>query len=250
MGFVTRERKEWLHDIDLAWIADAGTDMIGIGASGVLGGSIIVHGKDGHAGYPHRADNAVHKLIELASALRKYEAISEAKRSRASAPPESPHSNVWGRFNITILSAGTKTNVIPEQAEAGFDLRFLPEENKEDAIAEFDRFFKRTVEILDIDAQYSIVYGHEGYLQPMSPTIERFGDRVMDALGKKIPYGAELGGNDGPFLFDMEIPTICFAPIESDSRFHMANEFIRIDTLDKMSAVVCEVFCNWEKIGE
>jgi acetylornithine deacetylase/succinyl-diaminopimelate desuccinylase-like protein len=72
--------------------------------------------------------------------VRNYREIRENKISIAPAPEQSPRQKVWGRFSITMLNAGVKTNVIPDRAEACFDIRFLPEENRADVEAEFSTF--------------------------------------------------------------------------------------------------------------
>ena len=245
LGYVTEHHRDWLSGVTLSWIADSSTAFVGIGSSGVLGGKITAFGKGGHAGYPHQADNAVHLLIELLSAIKEYEKISQQRRSKADAPPESPFDKIWGRFNITMLDAGIKTNVIPEKAQAGFDLRFLPEEKREDIEMLFRLFFESTAQLLGINAEFSFIYGHEGYLQEITPAIERFREHVRQVWGDEISFAAELGGNDGPFTFNLGIPTISFGPIEADTCFHMPNEFVRPGTLEKMVQVTRKMLCGW-----
>ncbi len=243
LGFITKNYADWLKDVSLAWIADSSTEFVGIGSSGVLGGKIVVHGKGGHAGYPHKANNAVHRLLEFLTEIREYEKIAAQKRSVAKSPPNCPYPEVWGRFSITMLSAGVKTNVIPETAEARFDLRFLPEEKRDDVKKEFKNFFEKIREKTGIDARLEFLYGHQGYLQEITPAVERFRAKIERAF-EDIGFAAELGGNDGPFLHNLGIPTIAFGAIDSDSRFHMPDEFIRIETLKKMVEAIKEVYTN------
>jgi len=241
LGYVAKNRSEWLAQSAMAWIADSSNELIGIGSSGVLGGKIVVRGRGGHAGYPFRADNAVHRLFELMTELRKYSNIHEQKKSSAASPPGSPFPNIWGRFSITMLSAGVKTNVIPETAEACFDLRFLPETKRTDAESEFTRFFKECLVKTDVKADMNFTYGHEGYLQPVIPRIEKFNDRISSHFGE-LGFAAELGGNDGPFLFNLGIPTVAFGAIDRDANFHTPNEFMRLESLDKMTTAIGEVY--------
>ncbi len=241
LGYVAKNRKGWLAQSAMAWIADSSNELIGIGSSGVLGGKIVVHGKGGHAGYPFRADNAVHRLFDLMTELRKYTAIHEQKKSTAASPPGSPFPNIWGRFSITMLSAGVKTNVIPDTAEACFDLRFLPEAKRADAENEFRRFFLECLAKTDVKADMNFLYGHEGYLQPITPRIENFKERISAHFGD-LEFAAELGGNDGPFLFNLGIPTVAFGDIDRDAHFHIPNEFMRLEILDKMTAAIREFY--------
>ncbi len=247
LGYVTENCKKFFEDVKLAWIADSAITFVGIGSSGVLGGKITVHGIGGHAGYPFAADNAVERLFDLMTFLRNYREIREKKISIASAPDQAPRSNVWGRFSITMLNAGVKTNVIPDRAEACFDIRFLPEETRAEVEAEFSEFFAQCVANANVRADLTFIYGHEGYLQEITPVIEEFRGLVASAFGS-VGFAAELGGNDGPFIFHLGIPTISFGVISHDSRFHMNNEFIRITDLNKMVQAIRNVYSSDIKI--
>ncbi|MFT8463677.1 succinyl-diaminopimelate desuccinylase [Acetobacter persici] len=88
-------------------------DMIKIGRRGSLNAHIVVEGVQGHVAYPHRADNPVHKLLSVLSALR-----------------ETPLDNGSDWFEpsslqITSMDVGnTATNLIPAKAEARLNIRF------------------------------------------------------------------------------------------------------------------------------
>jgi succinyl-diaminopimelate desuccinylase len=98
---------------DAAVVVDASPAFVSIGASGVMWGKVIVKGKQGHAGYPHLAKNAIDQAIPFLWRLSKYSAIRQRVKSRIPAPPGSPHKQIWGRFSLTMLNAGEKENIIP-----------------------------------------------------------------------------------------------------------------------------------------
>ncbi|MDF2119338.1 succinyl-diaminopimelate desuccinylase [Roseiarcaceae bacterium H3SJ34-1] len=88
-------------------------DMIKIGRRGSLSGSITVHGRQGHVGYPHLADNPVHHLVRIATALR--------------ATPLDNGTPHFDASNLEITSFDTgnpAVNVIPDEARAAFNIRF------------------------------------------------------------------------------------------------------------------------------
>jgi succinyl-diaminopimelate desuccinylase len=88
-------------------------EMIKTGRRGSLNASIIVHGKQGHAAYPHRAENPIHQLIALLGALTG-ERLDEGN---AVFEPTS--------LQVTTIDVGnTATNVIPGQASASLNIRF------------------------------------------------------------------------------------------------------------------------------
>jgi succinyl-diaminopimelate desuccinylase len=49
---------------------DALGDMMKIGRRGSLSGRIVVHGVQGHVGYPHLADNPIPRLVAILTALK------------------------------------------------------------------------------------------------------------------------------------------------------------------------------------
>ena len=92
---------------------DALGDMIKIGRRGSLSGSIVVHGKQGHVGYPHLADNPVHHIVRLATALK-----------ATPLDAGTPHFDA-SNLEVTSIDTGNKAvNVIPAEARALFNIRF------------------------------------------------------------------------------------------------------------------------------
>lgn len=116
---------------DAALVLDADPENLYLGANGLIWGKITVKGKQGHAGYSYKAKNAIVETINLLSALDVYKKRVEKKESFLHAPPEAPKQNIWGRFNVTVIKAGEKENIIPGICEVRFDRRLLPEESIE-----------------------------------------------------------------------------------------------------------------------
>jgi len=92
---------------------DALGDMIKIGRRGSLTGRLVVHGKQGHVGYPHLADNPLHHMVRLLAALR--------------ATPLDTGTDHFDPSNLEITTVDTgnaATNVIAAEARATFNIRF------------------------------------------------------------------------------------------------------------------------------
>lgn len=88
-------------------------EIIKIGRRGSLSASIAVPGVQGHAAYPHLADNPVHKLIGLLHALVTHR-LDEGNR--------------WfqpSSLQVTSIDVGNPaTNVIPAMATAKLNIRY------------------------------------------------------------------------------------------------------------------------------
>jgi len=228
---------------DRVIVIDAAPDFVGIGASGVIGGEIIVKGRGGHAGRPFVAINPVHLAIRIADDLLTGFAQQHASCvSVIPSPPGSPVPKVWGRFSITIMRAGEKHNVIPDKAVLGFDIRFIPEEEKDRVISKF------LAAVSSIAARYGAnveVNIHET-LNPgwMTDPDHEFVSEVLDSYEKFFGnrrVAGSLGGNDGFIFARKGIPTVSLGTIGLDSRAHADLENVEEEIVIKIRDLLVDL---------
>lgn len=233
---------------DAAVVVDAGPSVVSIGASGLLWGKVTVKGKQGHAGYPHLAKNAIHEAIPFLERLSKYSKIRERVRSKIPAPPGSPYKQIWGRFSLTMLSAGAKENIIPGECEARFDLRVCPDEEYENAKKGLDRYFEKLRSSMKVQAtlEYTLQNASNYWIDQKHPLVRLFSRAANEAFGQKIPVAGELGGNDGHYLAKVGIPVVSFGPIRDDCHFHGVDEFVYLRDLEQVKKALVNVVCNWD----
>ncbi|SNB64395.1 succinyldiaminopimelate desuccinylase [Arboricoccus pini] len=87
-------------------------DMMKIGRRGSLTGRLSVYGRQGHVGYPHRADNAAHRLVAMLASLL----AQPLDAGNAFFEPSS--------LQVTTIDIGNAaTNVVPGLARAVFNIR-------------------------------------------------------------------------------------------------------------------------------
>jgi len=215
-------------DGDGAVILDASPDMVSVGASGVIWGRIVVKGKQGHAGYPHEAHNAIEASLPFLNDLREYSKIREKVRSRILAPPGSPHKYIWGRFSLTVLKAGEKENIIPGLCEARFDLRVCPDEDYRTTRKNLEEYFERLVALHKIDATLELPKHRFSnyYTDAKHPLVKNFQKAASIAAKKRLKVCGELGGNDGHFFAKKGIPVVSFGTSRIECNFHGADEFV------------------------
>jgi succinyl-diaminopimelate desuccinylase len=118
----TKKVLEWLQArgeaIDAAIVGEPTSaailgDMIKIGRRGSMTGRLTVLGVQGHTAYPHLADNAAHRLVEMLALLT----AAELDRGSEHFPPST--------LQIATIDVGNRaSNVIPGKAEAVFNIRF------------------------------------------------------------------------------------------------------------------------------
>ncbi len=211
-------------------ILDAGPERLYLGASGIIWGKITVEGKQGHAGYPFKAKNAIDEAIKLLVAFESYKNAVEKKESILYAPPEAPRQRVWGRYTVTMIKAGEKENVIPGTCEVRFDRRLIPEEPVEQAEKELSDFFQKAVGKTGCKASLEIIYKLPGYHTPKDLVfVQTVSENIKKTVGQSLPFAGELGGNDGTFFAKNGIPVICYGTIRADTHYHGVDEFVYLE---------------------
>ncbi|PVX26930.1 MAG: hypothetical protein CW716_04940 [Candidatus Bathyarchaeum sp.] len=224
---------------DAALIVDAGPENLFLGASGIIWGKVTVNGKQGHAGYPFNAKNAVNEAVKLMAEFENYKKMVEQKRSVLQAPPGSPNKFVWGRYSVTMVIAGEKENVIPGNCEFRFDRRLLPEEPIDQAVTELEKFFESAVNKTGVDASLELVNRQQGYHTPQElPFVQTVSESIKKTTGESLPFAAELGGNDGSFFAKNGIPVVCYGTIRADTRYHGVDEFVYLQDIQKTKDLV------------
>jgi succinyl-diaminopimelate desuccinylase len=217
---------------DVALILDTGPERLYLGASGIVWGKITVEGKQGHAGYPFKAKNAIDEVIKVLAALKPYKKAVEKKESILHAPPDAPRRFVWGRYTVTMIKAGEKENVIPGTCEVRFDRRLLPEEPVEQAEKELRVFFQKAVEKTGCEASLEITNKQQGYYTSKDLVfVQTVSENIKKTIGQSLPFAAELGGNDGSFFAKNGIPVVCWGTIRADTHYHGADEFVYLEDI-------------------
>ncbi len=95
---------------------DCLSDMIKVGRRGSLTGTLIVHGTQGHVGYPHLAKNAIHTLTTILYGLQNLELDKGNVYFDASSLQV-----------VDISTPHPAVNLIPGVAQATFNIRFSSE---------------------------------------------------------------------------------------------------------------------------
>ncbi len=242
LGYVARRLGKKLSKSAGAFVPDAGMDSVSFGSCGLVFGKMTVKGKPGHASVPFENKNPVDGLASLLVELRRFRAIREKTLSKFNSRLGKP---MFGRFTVTMLSAGVKENVIPATATAKFDLRLNPEEKAAPAISSLEKFFQDACGRLGIDAELEITSANEGcFSDPDSPMVLATKRAAQKAFKKKFGLCVGFGGTDAPALVSLGVPTALFGPIANDCGYHGPDEFIRISDLEKMADLIYELICT------
>jgi succinyl-diaminopimelate desuccinylase len=170
---------------------DAVGDEIKIGRRGSLNGELIVKGKQGHAAYPHVADNPLPKLARMLDRLATLKLDSGTDRFEPS------------HIAITIVSVpNTASNVIPGQARAVFNIRYNDAHTRakmEQRIAECCK-----AAAAEVGAQYSLTFSGTGdvFLTKPGPLVEAMANAAREVTGRSANLTTTGGTSDARFIKD------------------------------------------------
>ncbi|WP_455364209.1 M20 family metallopeptidase [[Eubacterium] cellulosolvens] len=230
---------------DWGIVLDSTPLSVGIGASGVVWGKITFTGAQGHAAFPHKLKNPIDLALPVLNDLRKFSKVRERIRSRLPAQRGSPFKNVWGRFTFTMVNAGIKENVIPQQCEARFDMRICPEESLNSAKMGLKKYFTKLIRRHKIKGSLKFLNGWSSYHTDLHhPLVKRFTFAVEKTTGKKVETIGLLVANDGRFFAAKKIPTVSFGVLREECRYHGIDEFVYLKDIELVKNILVNFFTS------
>ena len=219
---------------------DALGDMIKIGRRGSISGIVTVNGVQGHAAYPHLADNPVRGIVTLVEAL-----MSPAyDEGTADFQPTN--------LEVTTIDVGNPaTNVIPAKALAAFNIRFNDTWTAETIQAEihnrldraaFDTRF-RTGREDPID--YELVWRDRPspvFLTRDEKLIDTLSGSISAVTGRKPGLSTSGGTSDARFIKD-HCPVVEFGLV--GKTMHMVDERVALDDLETLTRIYERFLQDW-----
>lgn len=207
----------YLSDAVAIVIGEPTNNKISISSKGTLWLEIEVLGKTSHAAYPKEGINAVDIMLELYDLLK--------------ASIKGPTDEVLGESTVamTLISAGIKTNMIPDKCNAAFDLRTVPGVSHDEVLRELDAL----IELIQNKSKGAkITYNIKNNRKPLS--VGKNNETVQKLLSSIEKYTkAEFAGtnffSDGSVFVEYgDIPMLLFGPGLSELA-HQPDEFVEID---------------------
>lgn len=197
-------------------------EEIKIGRRGSLNGELIVHGRQGHAAYPHLADNPVPKLARVIARL------SEATIDEGTANFEP------SRLQVTVISVpNTATNVIPAAARAMFNIRYNDLWTRQ-SIEDWVRLQCQAA--TDKETRYGLSFSGTGdvFLTEPGPLVTTMEDAVRAVTGRTPRLTTGGGTSDARFIKD-HCPVIEFGLV--NETIHQVDECVRVSDLVRLTEI-------------
>jgi succinyl-diaminopimelate desuccinylase len=192
-------------------------DTIKIGRRGSLSFVVTVEGKQGHAAYPHKADNPIPKLARLVE--------------RLSAQPLDHGNDHFDPSSLAFTSfdvGNPAGNVIPSKAVLKFNIRYSTEHSYDTLKALVNGHIEKLYE--DMGGVWSVQFteGAEAFITKPGSFVDLVQEAVFAETGLLPKRSTSGGTSDARFIKDY-CPVLEFGP--TNATIHQTDERISVEEL-------------------
>jgi succinyl-diaminopimelate desuccinylase len=202
-------------------------DNIRIGRRGSINIELEVLGKQGHAAYPARVDNPIHRVVPFLDKL-----LAEVwDEGNEHFPPTS--------LQLTNISAGVGAhNVTPNNLNLKFNLRFSPQITGQEIQTRIEKFLEEE------NVKYNISFDLNA--EPFYSNPKLFTDVVQKSVQKVQGFNTALscsgGTSDGRFIAKTGCEIVELGP--KFETIHKINERIEKEELERLTDIYHQILLN------
>jgi succinyl-diaminopimelate desuccinylase len=194
-------------------------DMVKIGRRGSMTGRLAVRGVQGHAAYPHLADNAAHRLVRMLDAL----IAAELDQGSAHFQPSS--------LQVTTVDIGNPAaNVIPGEARAVFNIRFNDRWTGES----LKRWLRARLDAIGGDYALEATVSGESFLVPPATVGSVMAAAIRQVTGRSPEFSTSGGTSDARFIHAV-CPLVEFGLV--GQTMHQADERVTLADLAGLTEI-------------
>jgi len=215
-------------------------DAIKIGRRGSISGTIVVRGVQGHAAYPHLADNPIRGLITLAEAL----VTPTFDEGTADFQPTN--------LEITTIDVGNPaTNVIPAKATASFNIRFNDSWSSDTIQTEIHNRLDRAARRKQLrpgkaaPVDYELIWRDRPspvFLTRDQKLVDTLSSSIRAVTGKAPALSTSGGTSDARFIKDY-CPVVEFGLV--GKTMHMVDERVELADLETLTRIYQRFLSDW-----
>ena len=206
-------------------------DTIKIGRRGSLSFTVTVEGKQGHAAYPHKADNPIPKLARFIDRI----SVAKVDGGNAHFDPST--------LAVTSFDVGNPAgNVIPSRATAKFNIRF----STEHSFASLKQWVDAEIAAIsgEMGGTWSVsaTEGADAFITEPGSFVGLVQDAVLHETGVLPRLSTSGGTSDARFVKDY-CPVLEFGP--TNATIHQTDERIAIDELRATQAIYGRIIADY-----
>ncbi|MEA1915784.1 MAG: succinyl-diaminopimelate desuccinylase [Campylobacterota bacterium] len=203
-------------------------DAIKVGRRGSINGYIEKKGKQGHAAYPEKAINPIHKVAQV---LHKMAGVNLDEGDEFFSPSQ---------FVITDIRAGMEvTNVTPGNLKMMFNVRNSTKTNKEDVEQFVHKYFSQ------MDYTLRTTQGSFPFMTNKdSKIIQKIDQSIQRVCSVKTKHSTAGGTSDARFFGQFGVQTVEFGVI--NDTIHAVDERTTVEEVEKLKDVFVHLIRNFD----
>lgn len=211
-------------------LVEGSSETIWHAACGVLQFRVTTDGEAAHAGSPANGENAMLAANRVLTALSDHAEDLEARQSEVvgiDGPTCTP----------STIEGGTKTNVVPAACSFTVDRRVPPDENIDDAEAEFREVVEAAAGDATVDVE-RVLRARPYRFSRDDPHVRGVAESADSLLDREVPVEGTQGFTDARFFARHGADCVHFGPGDDASNTHGADESVALDQVRDAGAVV------------
>ncbi len=194
-------------------------EMMKIGRRGSLNARLTVFGTQGHAAYPHLADNPIPRLLAMLGRLTERPLDEGSAHFQAST------------LTVTTVDVGNPvTNLIPAQARAGFNIRF----NDRHSGRSLEEWIRRVCAEIGGEWDLAVAVSGESFLTQPGALSRAMAEAVQAVTGRQPEPSTSGGTSDARFIRRV-CPVVEFGLVTTT--MHKADEQVALADLEGLTAI-------------
>ena len=198
-------------------------DMIKIGRRGSVNGELIVFGTQGHTAYPHLADNPIHRITKIISAI----IDSNLDDGNEHFQPST--------LQFSSVDVGNSTtNVIPSKAVANFNIRFNNNHSLESLEGWIKKIIQNSGAIGPDQFDLNLRLSGDAFITPPGELSNIVSESVKQVTNRTPELSTTGGTSDARFIKDY-CPVAEFGMVGKS--MHKTNECVKISDLEELTKI-------------
>ncbi|MGJ5617901.1 succinyl-diaminopimelate desuccinylase [Sulfitobacter sp. MF3-043] len=198
-------------------------DMMKIGRRGSMNAHFRVVGKQGHAAYPHRANNPLTAMVRLMDKLASHELDQGTDHFDASTLAV-----------VTVDTGNPVTNVIPAACTAAINIRFNDLHSGASLTTWLEQQAKEVRENFGVQIEVEVKISGESFITPPGPLSDMVSNAVAAETGVTPTLSTSGGTSDARFV-KAHCPVVEFGLVGQS--MHQVDEHVRVEHIHKLKAI-------------
>jgi succinyl-diaminopimelate desuccinylase len=198
-------------------------DMMKIGRRGSMNAHFRVVGKQGHAAYPHRANNPLTAMVRLMDNLASHELDQGTDHFDASTLAV-----------VTVDTGNPVTNVIPAACTAAINIRFNDLHSGASLTTWLEQQAKEIREKFGVQIEVEVKISGESFITPPGPLSDMVSNAVAAETGVTPTLSTSGGTSDARFV-KAHCPVVEFGLVGQS--MHQVDEHVRVEHIHQLKAI-------------